>query len=122
MIYRYLWYEDYGIFLKTFEEEKYQESMDETVFCFQNDPKNEDHYLGCLLTKMDGSPCDKPYWAGYCDIPNGCMFETARELLEAPIYNGHSIAEQWYDINICQIGGLDPVEWTILCYDGQYFL
>lgn len=49
-------------------------SIDETLFYFDDEPANErTHYLGCIRKY------DKPYWVGYCDVPNGCDFLTASD-------------------------------------------
>ena len=57
--------------------------VDETRFYFNDDADKSEHYLGCLRAFQ------KPYWVGYCDVPDGCEFDTAYELLNAPIYDGH---------------------------------
>ncbi|MGN0612362.1 MAG: hypothetical protein ACI4JB_00540 [Porcipelethomonas sp.] len=58
------------------------DGIDETVFYFDDDPDKTEHYIGYL------PQYDKPYWAGYCDIENGCEFSTAEELFGAKIYDG----------------------------------
>ncbi len=79
-------------------------SIDETLFYFDDTP-NECHYIGCLREY------ETPYWAGYCDIPNGTEFVTAYELFNSKIYNGHSIKERWEHIVIEMIGGISTDEW-----------
>ena len=36
--------------------------VDETVFYFDDDKEQQEHYIGYI------PKYDKPYWAGYCDI------------------------------------------------------
>ena len=97
------WYEDFDIFLHQFEIN--QERMDETAFYFKTDPDEIDHYIGYVAGYK------KPYWTGLCDIQDGCEFSTAREMLEAPIYNGQSIKNRWAEVCIYQIGGISAEEW-----------
>ena len=89
------------VVLKIFE---IGEGCDETTFYFKTDPKEKEHYLGYKPEYK------KPYWVGYCDIENGCEFLTAKEMFEAPIYDGKSIKDRWNEIVLCTIGGC-PVEW-----------
>lgn len=63
------WYQDYDFILAQFK--KGDERVDETTFYFRSDPEEIEHYIGYL------SRYDKPYWAGYCDVPDGCEFKTA---------------------------------------------
>jgi len=74
--------------------------MNDTLFYFVDEPGEPDHYIGCFMD------CNKPYWAGYCDIPNGTEFYTADELVNAPIYDGRSIKERWSEVRIIYMGGL----------------
>lgn len=74
--------------------------VDETVFYFDDDKEQQEHYIGYIPTY------DKPYWAGYCDIDNGTEFKTADELFNAKIYNGKSIKERWSHLILVEIGGL----------------
>ena len=97
------WYQDYGFVLKQFE--KGDDCVDETTFYFRSDPQETEHYIGYL------SQYDEPYWAGYCDIPDGCSFRTAKELFEAKIYDGQSIKDRWEDVIITQFGGIDVDYW-----------
>lgn len=95
----------YEFFLKIFE---YDEVflVDETLFYFDDEPKNQqEHYLGCLREY------DKPYWVGYCDIPDGEEFLTAKEMLEAKIFEGKSIKDRWEHVVIVNIGGFCWEDW-----------
>ena len=74
--------------------------VDETVFYFNDDKEQREHYIGYI------SKYDKPYWAGYCDIDNGVEFKTADELFNAKIYDGKSIKDRWEQIVLTEIGGL----------------
>lgn len=87
----------YDEFLYLFEV---GEQVDESVFYFDDDPAEIEHYLGYL------PEYEEPYWAGYCDVENGCAFKTAKELFEAKIYDGKSIRERWANVVICMIGGM----------------
>lgn len=80
-------------------------NIDETVFYFKGDPEETDHYIGYLPES------DLPYWIGLCDIPNGCEYETAEEMFEAPVFNGKSIKECWDDIVVFEIGAISVDEW-----------
>ncbi|MBE6844180.1 MAG: hypothetical protein E7508_00505 [Ruminococcus sp.] len=75
--------------------------IDETVFYFDDDPSETDHYIGFL------PQYDKPYWAGYCDIKDGTEFETAEQLFNAKIYGGKSIKERWNHLVLTEIGGIN---------------
>lgn len=75
------------------------------MFYFRSDPEEGEHYIGCL------SQYEKPYWAGYCDIPDGCEFETAKELFEANIYDGKSIKDRWAELVLVSIGGINVDDW-----------
>lgn len=79
--------------------------IDETVFYFDDDPEKTTHYIGCIRKYK------KPYWAGYCDILNGCEFLTAKELFTAKIYDNKSIEERWKNLVITEIGGLSVSDW-----------
>ncbi|MCI8509261.1 MAG: hypothetical protein HFJ06_11985 [Lachnospiraceae bacterium] len=79
------------------------EGVDETTFYFDDDEKEVEHYIGYL------PQYEKPYWAGYCDIEDGCEFLSAKELFEAEIYNGKSIKQRWKQVVLTTIGGV-PVE------------
>ncbi|MGN1110453.1 MAG: hypothetical protein ACI4QY_02290 [Oscillospiraceae bacterium] len=85
--------------------------IDETMFYFDDDPTKTEHYLGCLRKY------DKPYWAGYCDVPDGCEFQSASELLNAKIYDGLSIKDRWKNIVFVNIGGIGFEDWLISYQD-----
>lgn len=97
-----MWYQNYDFILKQFE--KGHSHVDETVFYFRSDPKEEDHYIGYdpYMTK--------PYWAGLCDIPEGTVFSTAKELFEAEIYDGRSIKQRWAELILVSMGGVNVGE------------
>lgn len=82
-----------------FEQLKLGENIDETCFYFCDDPQEEEHYIG-FLPKFE-----QPYWAGYCDVENGCEFSTAEELANAKIYKGKSLKERWESVRIVSIWG-----------------
>lgn len=92
------WYQNYEFILAQFE--KGDEHVDETTFYFRSDPQEVEHYIGYL------PQYEKPYWAGYCDIENGCEFKTAKELFEAKIYCGQSIKDRWDDLVLINIGDI----------------
>lgn len=98
------WYEDYNQFLTFFK--KSGTAVDETVFYFKSDKNEEEHYIGFI------PQYDEPYWAGYCDIPDGCSFMTAEELFNAKIYDGKSIKDRWNEIVIHQIGCISAESWS----------
>lgn len=83
--------------------------INETCFYFSDDPSEEEHYLGYL------SQSEKPYWVGYCDIRDGCEFETASELVNAPIYDGKSLKSRWNEVVIVSIEGLPFDDWMKYC-------
>ena len=88
--------------------------MDEICFYFKNDENETEHFIGYLPKYKNGLRTiknDKPYWAGLCDIPNGCKFSTARELVDAKIYHGNSLCEIWDEIVICSIAGISVEDW-----------
>ncbi len=98
------WYEDYNKFFKIFKISGVY--VDETAFYFKNDINQVEHYIGFL------PEYDKPFWAGYCDISNGCEFKTAEELFNAKIYDSKSIKQRWNEIVFIQIAGVDINEWA----------
>lgn len=98
------WYEDYNRFFNVFKNSGI--SVDETVFLLKNEEPQKEHYIGFL------PEYNKPYWAGYCDIPNGCEFKTAEELFNAKIYDGRSIKDRWNEIEIYEISGVAIEEWA----------
>ena len=84
------------------------ECVGEVEFYFsdeRDESKGSIHCLGCL------QQFPLPYWAGYCDIPNGCEFQTAEELVNAPIYNGRSLAERWEAVCFTSLDGMPLEEW-----------
>ena len=94
----------YDDLLYLFEHDR--DNVDETAFYFDDDPEEDDHYLGYIL-EFKGEIVDKPYWIGYCDIDGGCEFKTATELFEAKVFEGKSIKERWEHVILLEIGGYD---------------
>ena len=90
------WYEDYNRFFEFFKRSG--TSVDETVFYYKSEADQTGHYIGFT------PEYDEPYWAGYCDIPNGCSFKTAEELFDAKIYDGKSIKDRWEELVLITIG------------------
>lgn len=87
-------------------------SINETLFYFDDEPEdNQCHYLGCLRNY------DKPYWIGYCDIPNGCEFSTATEMLNSKVFGGKSIKDRWKHLIFEEIGGIGLNDWLVLYGD-----
>lgn len=80
-------------------------NINDTSFCFIDDPKRIEHFIGYL-------PQQELYWVGFCDIEGGCDFKTAKELFEAPIFDGKSIKDRWNEVEIIAIGGINVDEWT----------
>ncbi len=83
--------------------------IDETSFYFADDPDEEEHYLGFL------PEYEMPYWVGYCDIPDGCEFYTADELVDAKIFNGKSLKERWPNVRIVNVCGIALEDWLNSC-------
>ena len=81
-------------------------NIDETMFVFKDDPHKIEHYIGYL------PQYELPYWVGHCDIEGGCEFKTAKELFEAPIFDGKSIKDRWHEIEIIAIGAINIDEWN----------
>lgn len=100
----------YQQFLRIFEHDDLF-SIDETAFYFDDDPEKDDHMIGCLRQH------DKPYWVGYCDIPNGCCYQSAAALLEAKIFDGRSIKDRWEHIVFESIGMLSVESWLDIYHD-----
>ena len=83
--------------------------VDDTYFSY---PGNEDCVIGAtnqvfydsnLRPLSHSETC---YWAGYgCDVHNGVEYHTAKELFEAPIYEGLSIRDRWDEITWDRIDG-----------------
>ena len=82
-------------------------NIDETSFYFKTDPNEVEHYIGYL------PQFELPYWVGYCDIEDGWECKTAKELFEAPIFDGKSIKDRWDEIVLIQIGGISFDDWKI---------
>lgn len=80
-------------------------NIDETSFYFKDDPQKIERFIGCLPQS------ELPYWVGYCDIEGGCEFKTAKELFEAPIFDGKSIKDRWNEVEIIAIGAIGIDEW-----------
>ena len=80
-------------------------NIDATCFYFADDSCENEHYLGYL------PQYEKPYWVGYCDIEDGCEVESAKELVEAPIFAGKSLRERWNSVVICSIEGCGLDDW-----------
>jgi len=80
-------------------------SADGTCFYFSDDLKEDEHYIGYQ------TEYEKPYWVGYCDVPDGCEFDTAEELVEAKVFDGKSLKERWPFVRIVSIGGAEFDEW-----------
>lgn len=102
-----MWTLDYDFF---FKQLKAGMCINETCFYFSDDPTEEEHYIGFL------PEYDKPYWCSRCyDIPDGAEYETAEELVNAPIWNGKSLKERWTEVRICQIEGMCLESWIKGC-------
>lgn len=91
--------------------EKGDERVDETTFYFRSDPEEVEHYIGYL------PQYEKPYWAGYCDIEDGCEFKTAKELFESKIYDRRSIKDRWDELVLINIGGISADDWEKAWFD-----
>lgn len=81
-------------------------NIDETSFYFKDDPQKIERYIGYL------PQCELPYWVGYCDVEGGCEFKTAKELFEAPIFDGKSIKDRWNEVEMIAIGAINIDEWN----------
>lgn len=97
------WYQDYDFVLSLFE--KGIREVDETSFYFRPESPFYDHMIGYL------PEYEEPYWAGDCDIPDGCEFKTAKELFEAKIYGRKSIRDRWDELEMIHFGGFDVDDW-----------
>ncbi|MBO4866997.1 MAG: hypothetical protein J5582_10640 [Ruminococcus sp.] len=95
---------DYEKFLGIFKNAD-RHNVDETTFYFDDDPDEQEHYLGWIGGQ------EKPYWVGYCDIHDGCEYSSAEEMFTAKIYEGRSLKERWEQADICTIGGIDAETW-----------
>ena len=94
---------DWDFFYKQLQEGL---NIDETCFYFDDDPNEEEHYLGYLPNY------NKPYWVGRCDVEGGCEFANAAELVNAPIFNGKTLRERWDNVVICHIEGCSLDDWV----------
>ena len=93
---------DYDFFYRQLEAGK---RVNETCFYFADDEWEEEHFLGFM------PQYEKPYWVGYCDIPNGIAFQTAQELVTARIFQGKSLKERWNSVRIVSMEGLSLKDW-----------
>lgn len=91
-------------FLRILENDDHY-PINETLFYFDDDIDETDHMLGCIRNY------EKPYWIGYCDIADGCEFNTANELLSAKIFDGKSMKERWEHIIFETVGGIGLKDW-----------
>ena len=96
---------NYETLFKLFDEKRV--NIDETSFYFKDDPHEIEHFIGCQ------PQYDLPYWVGYCDIEGGCDFKTAKELFEAPVFDGRSLKDRWEDVVLMTIGAVNIDEWSI---------
>ena len=110
---------------------RHADKMNETTFYFKNNPTDRVSVLPdiCIigyiptmppmLSQLTTDPATwqprinpRPYWAGDgCDCDHGADFETADELLNAPIYGGKSIKELWDSVEVLTLGGYDIDVW-----------
>lgn len=80
-------------------------NVNEICFYFTDDPEEEEHYIGYNVGAL------RPYWVGYCDVKDGTVFKTAKELVNAPIYNGRSLKSRWKNVHICSIEAISLEDW-----------
>ncbi len=80
-------------------------NVNETCFYFNDDPSEDEHYLGYCVESTT------PYWIGYCDVRDGTEFETADELVNAPVFDGKSLKERWENVQICSIESFPLDDW-----------
>ena len=80
-------------------------NVDETSFSFEKDNQDFIRYIGY----SENDPL--PYWADFCDLPDGRRFQTADELFEAKIYDGKSLKERWDEVTIYSINSLPLDDW-----------
>ena len=92
------WYHDLSRSLALFKA--HGAAMDETCFHFRTDSAQGVHYIGYLAGYR------APYWIGYCDVPDGCEFETAEALFDARVFDGRSLRERWEEVVIDAVNGL----------------
>ncbi|MCR5694838.1 MAG: hypothetical protein K6G89_07725 [Clostridia bacterium] len=95
----------YETLFKLFDEKRF--NIDDTSFYFKNDPQKIERFIGYV-------PGDeRPYWIGRCDADGGCDFSTAKELFEAPVFDGRSLKDRWDDVELLTIGAVGIDEWSI---------
>ena len=90
---------------KLFDEKR--SNIDETSFYFKDDPQKIERFIGYLPQHA------LPYWIGQCDVEGGCEFTTAKELFEAPVFDGRSLKDRWEDAVLITIGAISIDEWNI---------
>jgi len=96
---------DWDFFFKQLEAGM---NINETCFYFADDPEEKERYLGYMPEQ------ERPYWVGYCDLPGGCDFKSAVELVNAPIFDGKSLKDRWDNVIICGIEGCSLDDWMKL--------
>ena len=94
---------DFKTLFDLFENKK--PNIDETAFYFQTDPDKKEHFIGFIPHK------EFPYWIGLCDIDGGSNFKTAKELFEAPVFDGKSIEDRWEEVVLTEMSGLSIDDW-----------
>ena len=94
----------YETLFRLFDEKR--ANIDETSFYFKSDPDETERFIGFIPT------LDSPYWAGRCDVAEGCNFRTAAELFEAPVFDGGSLKDRWDDVVMLTVGAVDIDEWS----------
>ena len=102
---------DFDFFFAQLKLGKY---TDDVCFCFADDPDENEHYLGFQDQR------EHPYWVGYCDVPDGAVFDSAEELVDAEIFDGKSLRTLWNDVRITSVWGCSLEDWleaTGLCKD-----
>ena len=82
-------------------------NADDTCFYFASDPTQTWHYIGVFPN------CARPFWAGLCDIAGGSDFDTAEELIDAPIYDGRSLRSRWDEVRIVSIWDRPLDNWML---------
>lgn len=87
--------------------------LNESAFRFVSDPISP-RQPGYITERMIGW-CEgekHPYWIGGCDNDREAQFDTAEELLHAPVFSGRSMADRWHEILWLSLMSIDPSEWT----------
>lgn len=92
------------------------EDVEETSFYFDGESRGDRHYLGYA---PNGPLPDAPYWAGYCDLPDGFECATAEALFDAPYYGGKSLKARWREVHLYEIG-LTPADVFIALHADDY--